>query len=153
MLVPHRLYGRECDIATLRAAFEDVATTGAPVWVSVSGYSGVGKSALVNELRAPKLEERGHFIAGKFDQYKRDVPDESLAQAFRGLFRRILGESDTGIVRWREALCEALGPNGQLMVTLIPELELCLRRPNFDHPYRLNIDQGWKPASCVAGCG
>ncbi|MCY1059739.1 AAA family ATPase [Nannocystis sp. SCPEA4] len=126
LLIPHRLYGRERETAALLAAFDAVAATGASALVTVSGYSGVGKSALVNALHKPIVERRGYFIAGKFDQYKRDIPYATLAQAFQGLVRQILGESEARIGRWRDALREALGPNGQLMVNLVPELELVI---------------------------
>ena len=125
-LVPHKLYGRTQETAALLAAFQAVVTTGAPMLVTVSGYSGVGKSALVNELQQPIVEKRGYFISGKFDQYKRDIPYATLAQAFDSLVRQILGESDTDIAHWRDAICEALGPNGQLMVSLIPQLEIVI---------------------------
>ena len=124
--IPHKLYGRERERATLLAAFETVAATGAPMLVTVAGYSGVGKSALVNELQRPIVEKHGYFIAGKFDQYKRDIPYATLAQAFDRLVRQLLGESDADIAHWRQTLCEALEPNGQLMVNLIPQLELIL---------------------------
>jgi predicted ATPase/signal transduction histidine kinase/tRNA A-37 threonylcarbamoyl transferase component Bud32 len=124
--IPHKLYGRERETAALLAVFDAVATTGAPALVMVSGYSGVGKSALVNALHKPIVEERGHFIAGKFDQYKRDIPYATLAQAFQALVRQLLGESDARIRAWRDALCAALGPNAELMVSLIRELELVL---------------------------
>ncbi|XYH93660.1 AAA family ATPase [Sorangium sp. So ce1128] len=124
--IPHKLYGRERETAALLAVFDAVATTGAPALVMVSGYSGVGKSALVNALHKPIVEERGHFIAGKFDQYKRDVPYATLAQAFQALVRQILGESEARIRAWRDALCAALGPNAELMVSLIRELELVI---------------------------
>ncbi|MGK3985812.1 AAA family ATPase [Sorangium sp. So ce136] len=124
--IPHKLYGRERKRAALLAVFDAVAATGAPALVMVSGYSGVGKSALVNALHKPIVDKRGYFIAGKFDQYKRDIPYATLAQAFQALVRQILGESEARIQEWRDALRAALGPNGQLMVDLIRELELVL---------------------------
>ena len=123
---PHKLYGRERETAALLQAFDTVVGTGAPVLVMVSGYSGVGKSALVNALHRPIVEKRGYFCAGKFDQYQRDIPYATPAQAFRGLVRQILGESETRISEWRDALREALGPSGKLMVDLVPELELVI---------------------------
>ena len=87
----------------------------------VSGYSGVGKSSVVNELHKALVPPRGLFAAGKFDQYKRDIPYATLAQAFQMLVRQILVKSEAEMGRWRDALREALGPNGQLMVDLVPE--------------------------------
>src|SRR5262249_6702802 len=104
--------------------FDRVVKGGAPELTLVSGYSGIGKSSVVNELQ-PALP-RGLFAAGKFDQYKRDIPYSTLAQAFQNLVRPLLTKSDAELGVWREALCEALGPNGQLMVDLIPELKLII---------------------------
>jgi len=126
LLIPHKLYGRERETAALLTAFDAVAATGTPMLVTVSGYSGVGKSALVSALHKPIVVKRGYFIAGKFDQYKRDIPYFTLAQAFEGLVRQILGESDSRIGQWRDALREALGASGQLMVNLVPALELVI---------------------------
>jgi predicted ATPase len=94
--------------------------------VLVSGYSGVGKSSVVNELQKALVPPRALYAFGKFDQYKRDIPYATLAQAFQSLVRQILGQSDTEIAAWRAALQEALGTNGRLMVNLIPELELVI---------------------------
>ena len=92
----------------------------------VSGESGVGKSSLVNQLQKAVVSRRGLFASGKFDQYMREVPYATLAQAFQGLVRTLLGESDAELRRWRQALNEALGSNGQLIVNLVPELELVI---------------------------
>jgi predicted ATPase len=103
---------------------------------SLSGYAGIGKSSLVNELQKALVPPRGLFAPGKFDQYKRDIPYATLAQAFRSLVRPLIGESETELARWRESLSEALGPNGQLIVSLVPELELVIgeQRPVADLP-------------------
>ncbi|MDB4874324.1 MAG: multi-sensor signal transduction multi-kinase [Gemmatimonadetes bacterium] len=124
LLIPERLYGREHDIDTLVASFHRVVTTGAPELVLVSGYSGIGKSTVVSELHKVLVPTRGLFASGKFDQYTRDIPYATLAQAFQSLMRPLLGQSDAELGRWRDALRDALGPNGQLIVNLVPELEL-----------------------------
>ena len=92
----------------------------------VSGYSGIGKSSVVNELHKALVPPRGLFASGKFDQYKRDIPYATLAQAFQSLVRSLLSQSEAELGRWRDALREALGPNGQLIVNLVPELELVI---------------------------
>jgi PAS domain S-box-containing protein len=126
LVIPERLYGREREIETLLAAFDRVVISGRPELVLVSGYSGIGKSAVVNELHKALVPVRGLFVSGKFDQYKRDIPYATLAQAFQGLIRPLLGKNDTELSPWRDALLEALGPNGQLLVDLIPELSLVI---------------------------
>jgi PAS domain S-box-containing protein len=126
LLMPERLYGREREIDTLLAAFDHVVAAGTPELVLVSGYSGIGKSSVVNELHKALVPPRGLFASGKFDQYKRDIPYATVGQAFQGLVRSILAQSEAELGRWRDSLSEALGPNGQLMVNLVPELELVI---------------------------
>jgi predicted ATPase/GAF domain-containing protein len=126
LLIPEKLYGREREVATLLAAFDRVGTRGVPELVLVSGYSGIGKSSVVNELHKVLVPPRGLFASGKFDQFKRDIPYATIAQAFQSLIRALLGKSDAELGRWRDALQEALGPNGQLMVDLVPELTLII---------------------------
>jgi serine/threonine protein kinase len=94
LLIPEKLYGREREIETLLAAFDRVVTSGRPELVLVSGYSGIGKSAVVNELHKALVPPRGLFASGKFDQYKRDIPYATLAQAFQSLIRSLLGKSE-----------------------------------------------------------
>jgi histidine kinase len=92
-------------------------------FVLVSGFSGIGESALVQETQEPMVRSNGYFIRGKFDQFQRNVPYSALVQAFRGLLRHLLAESDEHIDRWRERLTQALGVNGQIVVDVIPEVE------------------------------
>jgi PAS domain S-box-containing protein len=126
LVIPETLYGREREIEILLAAFDRVVAHATPELVLVSGYSGVGKSSVVNELHKALVPTRGLFASGKFDQYKRDIPYATLAQAFQRLVRPLLGQSEAQLGRWRDALRDALGANGQLIVNLVPELELVL---------------------------
>ena len=126
LLIPEKLYGREREVSGLLAAFDRVVAQGAAELVLVSGYSGVGKSSLVNELHKALVPPRGLFASGKFDQYKRDIPYATLAQAFQSLVRQILVLNEAAVGRWRSVLAEAVGPNGRLMVNLIPELEFII---------------------------
>ena len=126
LLIPETLYGREREIDALLAAFDRVVADGTPELVLVSGYSGIGKSSVVHELHKVLVPPRGLFASGKFDQYRRDIPYATLAQAFQSLVRSLLGQSEAELGRWRDALSEALGPNGQLIVDLVPELELVI---------------------------
>jgi len=126
LLIPEKLYGREREVEALIAAFDRVVAQGSAELVLVSGYSGVGKSSVVNELHKVLVPPRGLFAGGKFEQYKRDVPYATLAQAIQMLVRQILVKSEAEVEHWRHALLEALGPNGQLMVNLIPEVEFVI---------------------------
>src|SRR6516162_6463212 len=123
LLIPEKLYGRASEIDTLLASFDRIVAGGRPELVLVSGYSGIGKSAAVNELHKPLVPPRGLFASGKFDQYKRDIPYATLAQAFQSLIRPLLSKTEEELSKWRNALHEALDPNGQLMVGLVPELK------------------------------
>ncbi len=123
--IPQKLYGREAELAQLRGMFDDVAH-GRTGLCLVSGEAGVGKSALVNELSKSIVGKKGYLVQGKFDQLQKSSAYGAFALAFRGLMPQLLGESDKRLDRWRAALREALGPNGQLMVALVPELELVI---------------------------
>jgi len=126
LLIPEKLYGREREINTLLASFDRVVANGTPELVLVSGYSGIGKSSVVHELHKALVQPRGLFASGKFDQYKRDIPYATVGLAFQNLVRSLLIQSEEELGRWRVALSEALGSNGQLMVNLVPELELVI---------------------------
>ncbi|MCT7960116.1 AAA family ATPase [Laspinema sp. D1] len=121
--IHQKLYGRDRELAQLLAAFERVCG-GAAELILVAGYSGVGKSALVQETQKPLVKHRGYFISGKFDQFKRNIPYDSLIQAFQSLIRQILTENEAQIQEWKEKLLTALGPNGQAIVDVIPAVEL-----------------------------
>jgi len=126
LLIPEKLYGRAREVNSLLAAFDRVVTEGTRELVLVSGYAGVGKSSVVNELHKVLVPPRGLFAAGKFEQYKRDIPYATLAQALRTLVRQILVKSEAEVERWRRVLTEAVEPNGQLIVSIVPEVEVII---------------------------
>ena len=119
--VPEKLYGRDKEVTQLLTTFERVSQ-GSTEMVIVSGYSGIGKSALVNEVHKP-MYCNGYFINGKFDQLKRDIPYGAIAQAFQYLIRQLLSESEAALQTWKKQLLEALGYNAQVIIDIIPELE------------------------------
>jgi predicted ATPase len=126
LVIPERLYGRGREVDTLLASFDRIVSGGVPELVLVSGYSGIGKSSVVNELHPVLVPPRGLFASGKFDQYKRDIPYSTLAQAFQSLIRQVLTKSEAELGRWRQDLRNALDQNGQLIVDLVPELKFVI---------------------------
>jgi PAS domain S-box-containing protein len=129
LLIPEKLYGRRREVETLLASFDRVVQGGAAELVLVSGYSGIGKSSVVNELQPVLVPPRGLFASGKFDQYKRDIPYSTLAQAFQNLIRPLLGKSEMDLAPWRDALREALGSNAELIASLVPEVAHIIGEP------------------------
>ncbi|MBP5975459.1 AAA family ATPase [Brasilonema sp. CT11] len=131
--IPQELYGREAEVAALLAAFERVARRddaerenipASSEMLLVCGYSGIGKSALVQELYKPITAKRGYFVSGKCDQFQRNIPYSAIADALRKLVQQLLSEPDEQLQKWRSQLLNALGSNGQLIIDVIPEVEL-----------------------------
>ena len=125
-MIPERLYGREREIEKLLAAFDRIVAGNGPELVLIAGQGGVGKSAVVAELHRALVPPRGQFASGKFDPFKRDIPCASVAQALQALIRSLFGKSEAELASWSTMLTTALGPNGALMVALVPELELLI---------------------------
>ncbi|MCA1663145.1 MAG: AAA family ATPase, partial [Myxococcales bacterium] len=121
-----RLYGREREVAELVASFERVVATESPHLLLLSGYAGVGKTALVSELHKPVVAERGLFLAGKFDQLRRNVSYSALAHALRELVAQLLTESADEVDRWRSDILAAVGGAAGVLTEVVPELELII---------------------------
>ncbi len=126
-IIPQIVVGRDAEMAVLHAAFDRV-TRGAVEVMLVQGEPGIGKSALVNEIHKPIVAKRGYFISGKYDQFRRSVPYSSIIQAFQGLARQILSESDEHVREWKAKILRSLGPNGKIITDAIPEVELIIGR-------------------------
>ncbi|WNG14775.1 AAA family ATPase [Cystobacter fuscus] len=122
--LPQRLYGREAQAAALFEGFERVTRTGRPELLLLSGYSGIGKSSLVHELYKPVVRRRGLFLSGKFDQFQRDIPYTTLAQTLRELVGQLLAGSEEELARWHEQVNRAWDGQGQVLVDLVPQLEV-----------------------------
>lgn len=123
--IPQVLYGREREIELLKNSF-NASFNGAKEMMIVTGYAGIGKSALVNEIHKSIVARHGFFISGKFEQFKRNIPYYSIIQAFQQLIKQILTESEEQISEWREKIHQAISPNGQVIIDVIPELELII---------------------------
>jgi PAS domain S-box-containing protein len=124
--VPQKLYGRGLEVERLLGVFERMANTGQAALVTVSGYSGIGKSSLVEASRKPIAAKHGYFIACKFDQYRRDIPYATITQAFGDLVQQLLAESDGRIAGWRQQIQAAVGINGQIIIDVLPKVELII---------------------------
>ncbi|WP_353571766.1 AAA family ATPase [Candidatus Albibeggiatoa sp. nov. BB20] len=123
--IPQKLYGRDAEIVQLLQAFARV-TVGTTEMMLVAGYSGVGKSVLVHEVHKPMTAKRGYFAAGKFDQYQRNMPYSAFIQAFNEFCRYLLTESEQQLNQWRRKILDAVGANSQVLIDMIPDLELVL---------------------------
>ncbi|MEH2213728.1 trifunctional serine/threonine-protein kinase/ATP-binding protein/sensor histidine kinase [Nostoc sp.] len=121
-IIPDQLYGRETEVSTLLQAFERVSL-GATEMMLVAGFSGIGKTAVINEVHKPIVRQRGYFIKGKYDQFQRNIPFSAFVQAFRDLMGQLLSESDRQIQTWKNKILAAVGDNGQVLIDVIPELE------------------------------
>ncbi|HEY9634235.1 MAG TPA: AAA family ATPase [Coleofasciculaceae cyanobacterium] len=142
--IPQKLYGREQEVSLLIDAFVRVASgqekrvgnspfsplgkggKGGVEMMLVSGYSGIGKSSLVNEIHKPIVAARGYFISGKFDQFQRNVPYSAIINAFQSLVKQLLTESEAQLAQWKEKLLAALGTNAQVIIDVVPEVELII---------------------------
>ncbi|WP_445632467.1 histidine kinase [Nostoc sp. DSM 114161] len=120
-IISDKLYGREVEIETLLQAFERVSL-GATEIVLVAGFSGIGKTAVVNEVHKPIVRQRGYFIKGKYDQFQRNIPLSAFVQAFRDLIGQLLTENNVQLQQWKNKILEAVGENGQVIIEVIPEL-------------------------------
>ncbi|MEH2304931.1 AAA family ATPase [Nostoc sp.] len=121
-VIPEKLYGRQGEVETLLAAFKRV-TEGATEMILVAGFSGIGKTAVVNEVHKPIVRQRSYFIKGKFDQFQRDIPLSGLVKAFKDLIGQLLSETDAQIQQWKAKILRELGTQTQVIIDVIPELE------------------------------
>jgi signal transduction histidine kinase len=134
LLPPSRLVGRDAEVAALQSAFDEMLTGRCRV-VLVSGAPGVGKTALVDQLRPVVTGRNGWFVAGKFDQYRRDLEFDGVAQAFRVLGRLLLAQPEDELAAVRDRLLRALGPNAGLAAAVMPEFATLLGvRPDAGDP-------------------
>lgn len=121
-LIPEKLYGRETEVQDLLDAFERVSQ-GETELMLVTGFSGIGKTAVINEVHKPIVRQRGYFIKGKYDQFQRNIPFSAFVQVFRDLIGQLLSENDAQLTAWKDKILAAVSENGQVIVDVIPELE------------------------------
>jgi len=125
LIISERLYGREAEVKILLDSFERVAR-GTTELMLVAGFSGIGKTALINEVHKPIAKQKGYFIKGKFEQFNRNIPFSGFIRAFSNLIKHLLAESDRELSQWKQKILDALGDNAQVIIEFIPELELVL---------------------------
>jgi predicted ATPase len=121
-ILPEKLYGRTTEIQTLLAAFDRVSQ-GHTEMMLVAGFSGIGKTALINEVHKPITRQKGYFIKGKYDQFNRRRPFSGFFQAFRDLIRQLLSENDAQLADWKNRILVAVGDNAQILINELPELK------------------------------
>ena len=124
-IIPDKLYGREPEVKILLDSFERVAQ-GKSEMMLVAGFSGIGKTAVVNEVHKPITRQKGYFIKGKYDQFNRNIPLSAFVQAFSGLIKQLLTESDEKLSQWKSEILKVLGNNAQVIIDVIPNLEVIL---------------------------
>lgn len=131
--LPEKLYGREQELQTLLQVFERVTNPsqyslakGHTEMVLVAGYGGVGKSSLVNQFRHLITTNQAYFIVGKYDRYQRDIPYAALTQAFNEFCQQLLTETDQQLAVWKQKILAAVAPNGQVLLEIIPKLQLVI---------------------------
>ncbi len=139
-IIPEKLYGRETEVQILLDGFNQVANPPQPSLTQtgtqteergvklmlVTGFSGIGKSALVHEIHKPIIRQRGYFISGKYDQFQRDIPLSAIVRGFADLIRQLLTESEASVQQWQGKILQALGKNARVIIDVIPELELLI---------------------------
>ncbi|AFY56347.1 putative ATPase [Rivularia sp. PCC 7116] len=124
-IIPEKLYGREAEVRELLAAFDRVTNNQTELML-VAGFSGIGKTAVVNEIHKPIVKQRGYFLKGKFDQFNRNIPFSAFVQALRNLMEQLLSETDAQLSTWQDKILQALGDNAQVIIEVIPELEIII---------------------------
>ena len=123
--IPEKLFGRQKELNFINQCYNEV-WGGETILLTVSGYSGIGKSSLVFEAQKNIASKNGRFINAKYDQFKRNIPYSGLIQAFLSLIHQLLTEPDEILQEWKERLLEAVGTNGQVIVDVIPEIKLVI---------------------------
>ena len=128
LIIPEKLYGREQEVEILLTAFDRVSDRekSQSELMLVGGFSGIGKSALVNEVHKPIVEKRGNFIEGKFDQFQRDIPFSAWLNACEQLIRQTLSEPQEKLQGIAKKLNQTLGEEAQVIIDVIPELKLLI---------------------------
>ncbi len=125
LLIPENLYGREKEIVTLFESFERICK-GVGEILTVPGTSGVGKTALVQELEKPVKNENGFFISGKFEQFQQNIPYFAFRQALTTLCHIILAEDEPIREKYKTETLDAVGSQGQVLIDLVHDFELLL---------------------------
>jgi PAS domain S-box-containing protein len=137
--ISQKLFGREEEIAALFSAFQEVKA-GANQFIFISGYAGVGKSRLVNELQIAVTQQGGYFIRGRYGASQAEKPYSALIDALRSLIQQLLSESEESLVGWRKKILDAVGVNGQIILDMIPEAALVIgKQPS--HPEHTTGDE------------
>jgi len=120
LMLSNTLYGREREIEALLDSFDRISSGQGEVLL-VPGSSGVGKTALVQELKTPIRDRNAFFVRGKFEQYQQNVPYFAFRQALTGLYRQLQSADARQSARFKVDILRAVGTLGQVLVDLAPE--------------------------------
>ncbi len=120
--IPQSLYGRSKEIDFLKTAMLQLQDNKNCLTI-INGQSGIGKTALVNELFISIIEQSCFLIKGKFQQLHKSTPYSAFLEALRGIIASILSESRGNIKQWKETIISEVGDNTALLTMAIPELE------------------------------
>ena len=120
-----KLYGRENEAQVLLKAYERISR-GSVEALMVCGYSGIGKTVLINEVHKPMVKHQGYFVHGKFDQLQRDKPYTAITEAFNQLARLILAEPESRFETFKKSILASMGSVGQVIIDLAPDIGLII---------------------------
>ena len=122
LTTPNKLYGRDREVMMLLDSFERISSGHGQILL-VPGSSGVGKTALVQELQTPIKDSNGFFIKGKFEQYQQNIPYFAFRQALTELCRRLQSGNEQEYSHYKAEILQSIGNLGQVLVEFVPEFE------------------------------
>ena len=119
---PQKLYGRDKELSYMKEWLGESKAEKAPMLL-VSGYSGIGKTTLVEKSCEYYIDEEAFFVKGKFEQSKKQIPYFALSKLLVALINKIMKEEVVVCEELSNRCIEALGEQAGVLVPLIPNLE------------------------------
>lgn len=97
------------------------------IMVLVSGDAGIGKSSLIQEIYKPIIEHNGYFLSGKCHK---NVAYSAFITMVNQLVKEILCQNEERLKQWQKTINLAWGDYTQVMIDLIPDLQLLVGNSN-----------------------